>query len=137
MSFWKHIAKTQRPGKNAILLACLRKRPRRRLCTDLSPLATTGGLHLQSPGGLPPPLMELARRLLKIRPLSKPLLSASWGPRWASWWKCCSKTVSKGSRKGIQKVIQKRTLQKTWKTLVRYIIYYVSATLSGPKNITF
>ena len=69
MSFWKHIAKTQRPSKSAILLACLRRWPRRRLCTDLSPLATTGGLHLQGGGVvLPPPFLELARRLLKIRP---------------------------------------------------------------------
>ena len=55
MSFWKHIAKTLRPGKSAILLACLRRWPRRRLCTDLSPLATTSGLHLQPLPRPPPP----------------------------------------------------------------------------------
>ena len=80
MSFWKHIAKTQRPSKSAILLACLRRWPRRRLCTDLSPLATTGGLHLQRPPGSPPPRLELARRLLKIRPPLQAPLERLLGP---------------------------------------------------------
>ena len=80
MSFWKHIAKTQRPRKSAILLACLRRWPRRRLCTDLSPLATTGGLHLQPPPGSPPPFRELAQRLLKIRPPLQAALERLLGP---------------------------------------------------------
>ena len=42
------------------------------------------------------------------------------------------KTMSKRGPKGDSK----EDPAKTWKTLVRYIIYYVSATLSGPKNIT-
>ena len=80
MSFWKHIAKTQRPSKSAILLACLRRWPRRRLGNDLSPLATTGGLHLQPPPGSPLPFLELARRLLKIRPSLQAPLERLLGP---------------------------------------------------------
>ena len=79
MSFWKHIAKTQHPNKSAVVLACLRRWRRRRLCTDLSPLATTGGLHLQRPPGSPP-FLELARRLLKIRPPLQAPLERLLGP---------------------------------------------------------
>ena len=64
MSFLEETPKTQRPSKTDILLTRLPLGLKRSLHTNLEPLPTTGGLHLQP---LPPPSLEPARRRHKTR----------------------------------------------------------------------